>query len=73
MSVAMPITMIRAGETGSIKRIVGNDDTMRRLEHMGFVLGEEVTVVTEMAGNLIVSVKDTRVALSKSLANKIIV
>lgn len=69
----MPITMTKSGETCSIKNIVGNDGTRRHLENLGFVPGENVTVVAEMAGNLIVNVKDSRIALSKSMANKILV
>ncbi|MDF2503747.1 FeoA family protein [Clostridium sp.] len=69
----MPITMIKVGETDSIKNITGNDDTRRHLEHLGFVIGENITVVSEIAGNLIVKVKDARIALSKSMANRIMV
>lgn len=69
----MPITMIEVGETSSIKNITGNDDTRRHLEHLGFVIGENITVVSEIAGNLIVKVKDARIALSKSMANRIMV
>jgi len=69
----MPITMIKVGETNVIKRITGNDETKRHLEHLGFVIGGNVTVVNEMAGDLIVNVKDARIALSKSMANRIMV
>ncbi|APM39019.1 FeoA family protein [Clostridium kluyveri] len=69
----MPITMIKVGETSSIKNILGNDDVRRHLEHLGFVLGEHVTVVAEIAGDIIVNVKDARIALNKSMAKRIIV
>jgi len=69
----MPIIMMKSGEECTIKQIIGDDETKRHLEHLGFILGENITVVTEMAGNLIVNIKDSRIALSKSLANKIIV
>ena len=69
----MPIIMMKSGESRSIKHIIGDDDIKRHLEHLGFILGEKITVVAEIAGNLIVSIKDSRIALSKSLANKIIV
>lgn len=69
----MPITMVKRGETGRIKDIVGNDNIRRHLEHLGFVTGENITVVAEISGNLIVNVKDSRIALSKSMANKILV
>lgn len=71
--MSMPLTMANTGETLSIKQINGKDDTRRFLENLGFVAGAEVTVITEMAGNLIVNVKDTRIAVSKSMANRILV
>lgn len=69
----MPIIMMKIGQVCSIKHIIGDDETKRHLEHLGFILGENITVVAEMAGNLIVNIKGSRIALSKSLANKIIV
>ena len=55
------------------REIRGKDDTRRFLENLGFVAGGHVTVITETAGNLIVNVKDTRIALSKSMANRILI
>lgn len=69
----MPLTMSRTGEINTVQKINGKDDTKRFLESLGFVEGGNVTVVSEMGGNLIVNVKDTRIALNKSMANKIIV
>lgn len=69
----MPLTMVKAGEENSIKRIGGKDDTRRFLENLGFVVGGNVTVVSEIAGNVIVNVKDSRVAISREMANKILV
>lgn len=69
----MPLTMSRSGETATVKQIHGKEETRRFLESLGFVEGGNITVVSEMGGNLIVNVKDTRVALSKSMANKIMV
>lgn len=69
----MPITMVKVGDTSSIKSIAGNDDTRRHLGHLGFVLGENITVVADITGNLIVNIKDSRIALSKAMANKIMV
>lgn len=69
----MPLTMSRSGQTATVKQIHGKEETRRFLESLGFVEGGNVTVVSEMGGNLIVNVKDTRVALSKSMANKIMV
>jgi ferrous iron transport protein A len=69
----MPLTLSGKGARSAIKRIGGSDELKRRLETMGFTVGSEVTVVSELAGNLIVNVRDSRVALSRELANKIIV
>ena len=69
----MPLTMVRAGEPSVIRRIGGKEETRRFLENLGFVSGGVVTVVTETGGNLIVNVKDSRVAIGKDMANKIMV
>ena len=67
----MPLTMANAGIPISISQVHGKDETRRFLESLGFVTGATVTIITEIAGNLIVNVKDTRVAISKAMANKI--
>lgn len=69
----MPLTMAKTGETAVIRRITGKDEVRQHLAELGFVVGAEVTVVSEMAGNLIVQVKDSRVALDRSMANRILV
>lgn len=69
----MPLTMVKTGETNIIKRIGGKEETRRFLENLGFVTGGMITVVSEMGGNVIVNVKDSRVAINKEMANKIIV
>ena len=69
----MPLSMARPGETVSVKQINGRDDTRHFLESLGFVVGNSVTVVSENSGNMIINVKDTRVAVSKSMASKILV
>ncbi len=69
----MPLTMMAAGETATIKRIGGSDEVRHHLENLGFVVGGEVTVVSVANGNVIVNVKETRVAISKEMANKIMV
>lgn len=69
----MPLTFANAGEKISIKKIGGKDDTKRFLGSLGFVEGETVTIVSDNGGNLIVNVKNTRVAISREMANKIIV
>lgn len=69
----MPLTMAQSGTSNTVCRINGKDETRRFLESLGFVEGGSVTVISELGGNLIVNVKDTRVALSKSMANRIMV
>ena len=69
----MPLTMLNAGETNTIKKVGGKEETKRFLENLGFVAGGNVTVVSETGGNLIVNIKDSRVAIGKDMANKIIV
>lgn len=69
----MPLTFAKAGEENFIKKITGKDDTKRFLESLGFVVGGSVTVVSEIAGNMILSVKDTRIALDKAMASRIVV
>jgi ferrous iron transport protein A len=71
--VIMPLTMARPGNSMMIKKINGRDDTKRFLESLGFVTGQSVSVVSEMGGNLILNVKDTRIALDRAMANRIIV
>lgn len=67
----MPLSMAREGESNVIKKISGKDETRRFLENLGFVVGSAVTVVSEIGGNLIVNVKESRVAIGKDMANKI--
>ncbi len=69
----MPLTMAQSGETNHIKKITGKDEVRQHLAELGFVVGESVTVVSENGGNMILSVKGTRVALGKSMANRILV
>ena len=68
----MPLTMVNTGEPSVIKK-VGKEETRRFLENLGFVVGGVVTVVSEIGGNMIVNVKDSRVAIGKDMANKIMV
>ena len=65
--------MAREGEVTSIKRVGGKEEVRRHLENMGFVPGTEVTVVTVNNGNVIVNVKEARVAISREMANKIMI
>ena len=69
----MPLSMARAGEEASVKKISGREETRRFLEKLGFVPGARVSVVTENNGNMIVSVKESRVAVSREMALKIII
>ena len=69
----MPLSMAPMGEANVIKKIGGKDETKRFLENLGFVTGGTVTIVSEMGGNLIVNVKESRIAIGKDMANKIMV
>ena len=69
----MPLTMAAAGEINSIRRVGGKADARRFLESLGFVPGGQVTVVSENNGNVIVNVKESRIAISREMANKIMV
>lgn len=69
----MPLTLATAGESNIIKKIGGNPDTRKFLENLGFVAGGEVTVISEISGNVIVNVKESRVAVSKEMASKIMI
>lgn len=69
----MPLTMAKAGETVTIKKITGKDEIRLHLAELGFVVGSEVTVVNEIAGNLILQVKESRIALDKTMANRIVI
>ena len=69
----MPLTMAKVGEPNTIKRIGGREETKKFLENLGFVTGGVVTVVSEISGNMILNVKDSRVELGKDMANKIMI
>lgn len=69
----MPLSMVKAGEASTIKKVGGKEETRRFLENLGFVAGGAVTVVSDIGGNLIVNVKDSRVAIGRDMANKIMV
>lgn len=69
----MSLAMAQAGENRTIKMIKGKEETRRFLESIGFVEGSSVMIVSELGGNLIVNVKNSRVAISKSMANHIFV
>ena len=69
----LPLSMASQGEPVIIKKIGGKQETKKFLETLGFVVGGTVTVVSEINGNMIVNVKDSRVAIGKDMANRIMV
>ncbi|MDE6833139.1 MAG: ferrous iron transport protein A [Ruminococcus sp.] len=69
----MPLTMAGTGEENIIKKVGGNPETKKFLESLGFVVGGTVTIISEISGNLIVNVKDSRVAVSREMAMKIMI
>ena len=69
----MPLTLANPGEENIIRRIGGNPEVRAHLENLGFVAGGSVTVISAIGGNLIVNVKESRVAISKEMAGKIMV
>ena len=69
----MPLTMVNQGEHFLIKKINGTEEVRRFLGNLGFVAGAEVSVISKISGNVIVQVKESRVAISKEMAQKIIV
>ena len=69
----MPLLFANVGEENIIKKIGGNTEIKRHLENLGFVIGGSVSIVSTMAGNLIVKVKESRVAISREMAQKIFV
>lgn len=68
-----PLTMVKVGETTTIRKISGKDELRQHLAELGFVVDSDVTVVSEIGGNLIVQVKDSRIALDKTMANRIMI
>ena len=69
----VPLTMAKPCETVTIRKITGKDEVRQHLAELGFVVDGVVTVVSELAGNLILQVKDSRVALDKTMANRIMI
>lgn len=69
----MPLTMVKEGESNVIKKVGGKEETRKFLENLGFVSGGTVTVISMINGNMIVNIKDSRVAIGKDMANHIMV
>ncbi|MFY9198685.1 MAG: FeoA family protein [Acutalibacteraceae bacterium] len=69
----MPLTLANVGEENIIKRVGGKPEVKQHLENLGFIAGGNVTVISAISGNVIVKVKEARVAISREMAQKIIV
>ncbi len=69
----MPLTMAQVGQRVTIRKITGRDEVRQHLAELGFVVDSEIQVVSEIAGNLIVQVKDSRIALDRTMANRILI
>lgn len=69
----MPLSMVNTGEAYTIRKIGGKEEVRRHLENLGFVVGGNVTVISEINGSLILNVKESRVAIGKDMANRIMV
>ena len=69
----MPLSMAKVGETVTIRKITGKDQIRQHLAELGFVVESDVTVVSELGGNLILKVKDSRVALDRTMAKRIMI
>lgn len=69
----MPLSMVSAGEIVVIRKITGKDEIRQHLAELGLVVEETVKVISEVSGNLIIQVKDSRIALDKTMANRIMV
>jgi len=69
----MPLTIAKVGERNIIKKVSGKTDIKLHLENLGFVVGTPITVIAEIGGNVIVSIKESRIAISREMASKIMV
>ena len=69
----MPLAMANVGDVNIIRKITGKDEVRQHLAELGFVVEEPVTVVSAIAGNLILKVKDSRIALDRGLASRIMI
>ncbi|MGN1010515.1 MAG: ferrous iron transport protein A [Clostridia bacterium] len=69
----MPLTMAVAGEKNMIRKVGGKPEVRKHLENLGFVAGSDVTVISDIGGNLIVHIKESRVAISREMAGKILI
>ena len=69
----MPLTMAVAGEKNMIRKVGGKPEVRKHLENLGFVAGSDVTVISDIGGNLIVHINESRVAISREMAGKILI
>jgi ferrous iron transport protein A len=69
----MPLTLLKSGESGTVKKITGKDDTKRFLESLGFTVGASVSVISEISGNMVLCVRDARIALDRNMARRIVI
>ncbi len=69
----MPLSLLNDGETSTVVKVGGREDTKRFLENLGFVEGAEVTAISSNDGNMIIKIKESRVAINKDMAKKIMV
>lgn len=73
VKIMVPLNLANTGETQIIRKIGGNPEVKKHLENLGFTVGGEISIVSALGGNLIVKVKESRVAVSDELARKIMV
>ena len=69
----IPLALANVGEENTVKKIGGSPELKKHLENLGFIVGGNVTVITSLAGNVIVNVKESRVAISEEMARKIMI
>ena len=69
----MQLILANAGDTGTIKKITGSDEVRQHLAELGFVVNEKVKIITTLNGNLIVQVKDSRIAIDRKMASRILI
>ncbi len=69
----MPLTMVKVGDINIIQKVGGKEETRKFLENLGFVIGAEVTVLSVIGGNVIVSIKDSRIVINSDMAKHIMV
>jgi len=69
----MPLTMAKTGQQNFIKKVGGNPQVRQFLENLGFVVGSHVTVISEIGGDVIVNIKESRVAIGREMASKIMI